>query len=72
MRGLRTTDVVQRGVELPLDDTGEVVRRTAVPEDDQAAGPAQDVPDAGRPTARSTSRSLNGMTGQSFHSRSRA
>ena len=67
---VRETDLVQGRVELALDAAGRVVGRTAVPQQDQPAGGAQLALE--RPAARSTSRSTNGMTGQSFHSRSRA
>ena len=64
---LGPADVVERGVELALDPPGGVVGGAAVAEQDEPA--AQDV---FRPAARSASRSVNAMVGQSFQRRSRA
>jgi hypothetical protein len=68
--GLRAADVVEIDVELALDATGGVVRRTSVPEENDPSGQARD-PTA-RSAARARSASSKGMTGQSFQSRSRA
>lgn len=73
-RGLGPPDLVERGVELPLDPAVGVVAGAAVAQQDDAAAQGRTAQGATcvRPTARSASRSTNGMTGQSFHSRSRA
>ena len=69
---LLAADLVERGVDLALDAPAGVVAGPAVPhEQHPAALPGQGATVV-RPTARSASRSVNGMTGQSFHSRSRA
>ena len=72
---LLPADVVQRRIELPLDAAAGVVPGAGVPEQRDAAarrtGPGQGATDV-RPTAREASRSTNGTTGQSFHSRSSA
>ena len=70
--GLGASDVVQRRVDLALDAAPGVVAGAAVAEQHHAPRLAQEGLTTGRPAPRSASRSTNGMTGQSFHSRSRA
>ncbi len=65
--GLRAAEVIQWGVEVALDAAGGVVGGATVAQQDDPT--AQDV---FRPAERSTSRSVNSITGQSFQSRSRA
>ena len=76
---LGKADVVEGDVELSLDPAVSVVRRTPVAEQDQTprcrpaqCRPAQCRPAQCRPAARAMSASTNGITGQSFQSRSRA
>ena len=69
--GLGPAVVVERGVDLTLDPAVGVVTGPAVPQDDEPPSSAQGETSV-RPAARSRSRSTNGMTGQSFQSRSRA
>jgi len=74
-RRLLTPDDVQRGVELALDASEGVVTGPAVPQQDDppaSGGQAGQGATWLRPTERSASRSTKGITGQSFHSRSRA
>jgi hypothetical protein len=67
------TDVIESDVELSLDATGQVVRSATVAQDDDAPRRAQpDLCRTPRSAARTRSASTNGMTGQSFQSRSSA
>ena len=74
-RCLLATRLVQRDIELPLDPTVSVVAGTSVPKQDDASGQRGQA-ELAEPTARSAARirstSTNGMTGQSFQSRSSA